>query len=87
MTKVKTSSGFEYEIDEENLNDMRLLDIIAEISNGDTTKLPLMISMIIGDQKEKLYKNLEDEKGRVPVQKASDEITEIFQKINTGKNS
>ena len=24
MKKVKTSSGFEYEIDEENLNDMRL---------------------------------------------------------------
>lgn len=62
MTKVKTSSGFEYEIDEENLNDMRLLDLVAEISNGDTTKLPLMISMVLGDQKEKLYKNLEDEK-------------------------
>lgn len=87
MTKVKTSSGFEYEIDEENLNDMRLLDLVAEISNGDTTKLPLMISMVLGDQKEKLYKNLEDEKGRVPIQKADDEITEIFTLVKTGKNS
>ena len=87
MTRVKTSSGFEYEIDEENLNDMRLLDLVVEISNGDTTKLPIMISMVLGDQKEKLYENLADEKGRVPIQKADDEITEIFTLVKTGKNS
>ena len=46
-----------------------------------------MISMVLGDQKEKLYKNLEDEKGRVPIQKADDEITEIFTLVKTGKNS
>ena len=87
MTKVKTSSGFECEIDEKNLDDMRLLDLVAEVSNGDTTKLPVIISKVLGGEKEKLYKHIEDEHGRVPVEKASDEITEIFRKINMGKNS
>lgn len=87
MTKVKTSSGFECEIDEKNLDDMRLLDLVAEVAEGNTTKLSAIISRALGDQKEKLYKHIEDEHGRVPVEKASDEITEIFQKINTGKNS
>lgn len=87
MTKVKTSSGFECEIDEKNLDDMRLLDLVAEVSNGNTTKLTEIMDKVLGDQKEKLYKYIEDEHGRVPVEKASNEITEIFQKINTGKNS
>lgn len=86
MTKVKTSSGFECEIDEKNLDDMRLLDLVVEVSNGDTTKMPVIINKVLGDQKEKLYKYLEDEHGRVPVEKASDEITEIFKQINSGKN-
>ena len=87
MTKVKTSSGFECEINEKNLDDMRLLDLVAEVSNGNTTKLSEIINKVLGDQKEKLYKHIEDEHGRVPVEKASGEITEIFQKITTGKNS
>lgn len=87
MTKVKTSSGFECEIDEKNLDDMRLIDLVAEVSNGNTAKLPEITSKVLGDQKEKLYKHIEDEHGRVPVEKAIDEITEIFQRINTGKNS
>ena len=87
MTKVKTSSGFECEIDEKNLDDMRLLDLVAEVSNGNTTKLSEIINKVLGDQKEKLYKHIEDEHGRVPVEKASGEITEIFRKISTGKNS
>lgn len=87
MTKVKTSSGFECEIDEKNMDDMRLLDLVAEVSRGDTTKLSEIISKVLGDGKEKLYKHIEDECGRVPVEKASNEITEIFRKINTGKNS
>lgn len=87
MTKVKTSSGFECELDEKNLDDMRLLDLVAEVSNGHTEKLPEIVNRVLGDQKEKLYKHIEDDHGRVPVKKASDEITEIFKKINTGKNS
>ncbi len=87
MTKVKTSSGFECEIDEKNLDDMRLLDLVAEVSEGNTAKLPDIINRVLGDEKEKLYKHIEDEHGRVPVEKASDEITEIFRKISTGKNS
>lgn len=87
MTKVKTSSGFECEIDEKNLDDMRLLDLVAEVSEGNTAKISSIINKVLRDQKEKLYKHIEDEHGRIPIEKASNEIAEIFQKINTGKNS
>ena len=87
MMKGKTSSGFEYQIDENTLDDMRLLDLIVEVAEGDLTKISHVADRVLGKQKEELYKHLEGKDGRVSIKKVSDEITEIFSQGNAGKNS
>lgn len=88
MMKGKTSSGFEYEIDEKALDDMRILDMVVAISNGDLTQLsPLMTKVLGNDQREKLYEHIEKRYGRASIKAVSDELTEIFSQGKTGKNS
>ena len=51
--KGKTSSGFEFEIDEKKLDDMRLLDMIVDLANGDAMQLsPVVVKVLGKDQRE-----------------------------------
>ena len=86
--KGKTSSGFEFEIDEKKLDDMRLLDMIVDLSNGDVIQLsPIIVKVLGKEQRERLYEHLEKKEGRVSIERASEEITEIFSAGRPGKNS
>lgn len=78
---IKLDSGFECTIDDTCLDDMRLVDALAEMESN-----PLLISkvvtMIMGDEgKKALYKHLEADDGRVPVQSVTDAITELFEAL------
>lgn len=86
MTKGVLDNGFEFEFDDSQLNDMRFVDILAGIEDN-----PLLFSkaatMMLGkEQKERLYKYLEDENGRVSVELFGAAITEIIEKSSTLKN-
>lgn len=84
----KTKSGFEFEMDETVLDDMRILDMIAGISSRDVTQLSPLTRKILGDdQKERLYRHLEETEGRASISRVSEEITEIFEACKSGKNS
>lgn len=86
--KGKTKSGFEFEMDVRQMDDMRILDMIIEISNGNILLLSSLATKILGkEQKEKLYRHLEKREGKVSIEKLSNEITEIFNAGNEGKNS
>lgn len=88
--KIKTKSGFECEIEKESMNDMRIVDAIAEISDGNNAlALPYVIKALLGkDGKERLYKHVEDGAGRVPIEKISGELLDIFSAMgDEGKNS
>lgn len=90
MIKGKTESGFEFEVDKNAMNDMRVLDAIVEIDSGaDPLSLSFLVSRILGKEgKENLYKHLEKEDGRVPIEDVSTEIIEIFGAMgDDGKNS
>lgn len=88
MIKGKTSTGFEFEINENILNDMEILDLVTEISEDNMMALSPLINRIIGDQKKQLYDHVREKDGRVPVDKVSSEIVEIFNACgNAGKNS
>ena len=61
----KTKSGFEFEMDETVLDDMRILDMIVEMSEGDIAKLSPLVKRILGEeQRERLYEHLEEKEGR-----------------------
>ena len=89
MAKKGTlENGFVYEVDENVLDDMRLVDANAEAEGENPLKVSKVVTMVLGDeQKERLYKSLENETGRVPVKVAMDALMEIFNRLGEeGKN-
>lgn len=55
MIKGKTPSGFTYEIDEHRLDDMELLELVAE-ADENMTLMPKVLSKLLGKkQKKRLY--------------------------------
>lgn len=86
--KGKTSSGFEYELNEEALDDYGLLEDLCEMDAGNMSKMSSVMNRLIGaEQKERLKEHLRTENGRVPMSKMMIEIEEIFKNAKAGKNS
>ena len=85
--KGTTKTGFAYQIREEALDDMELLDAIAEI-DGNPLAISKVIKMLLGEQQRKeLYEHLRGEDGRVSVKAASEAIADIFSSSGQqGKN-
>lgn len=78
MMSGKTPSGFEYEIDENALNNYELMEKINELDENPLV-LTKVVTMILGkEQTEKLKDHIRLENGTVPIEKMSDEIMQIF---------
>lgn len=78
IVRGKTKSGFDFEIDKDAVNDMRFLDMLAELEEKPLLVSKVCLIMLGKEQKDRLYAFLEDENGRVPAEKFSDAIAEIF---------
>lgn len=86
--KGKTTSGFEYELDESALDDYELLEELCELDEGDTSKIISVLNRLLGnEQKERLKEHLRMENGRVPASKMMLEMGEILNSVKEGKNS
>ena len=88
MITGKTSSGFEFSLPEDTLDDMELLDAVAEADEGKPLAMSRLCLKLLGKpQREKLYNHLRQEDGRVPTQAVSHEIVEILAAFGkAGKN-
>ena len=85
--KAKTSTGFEFDIEDERLDDMELVDIMAEIDENPLL-MPKLCKMLLGEeQKKRLYDHLRSEDGRVPIEATTNAIQEIFNSPGDLKNS
>ena len=88
MSKGKTTTGFEYNFDEERLNDMELLDSLADVVDGtDVLALSRAIRKIIPDNEERkrLYDHVRTDDGRVPADLLGNELMEIIEGAEAGK--
>lgn len=86
MIKGKTSSGFEFEIEEHLLDSMELLDAIVEIDE-DLGKISKVVKMILpAEQRKNLYEHLRTQHGNVPIMAVVNEVVEIFHYNPQGKN-
>lgn len=87
MIEGKLKSGFEYKIEDYVLDNMELLDAIAEVDQNPMA-LPKVLKMLMGDeQRKKLYDHLRDPKnGNVPIVAVSDAVAEIFSGSGQLKN-
>ena len=79
MIRGKTSTGFDFEIDETKLDDMEFLDALSEVDEN-PLKFSKIVKIMLGeDQRKRLYDHLRNEDGRVPVDAANAAIIEIME--------
>lgn len=79
MIEGKTKTGFAYKIEDANLNNMELVDAIAE-ADGNPIAVSKVVLLLLGaEQRRALYDHLRTENGTVPVGAVTNAITDIFQ--------
>lgn len=87
MIQGKTRTGFEFEVDAGVLNDMELIDALADTMNENPLAFSAVCTKLFGqEQKKRLYEHCRED-GRVPVEKISEEIADVFKALGeAGKN-
>lgn len=87
MIEGKTSSGFAFELDDDVLDDYELLEDLQKVDEGDNSRIIKVVDTLLGEeQKERLKDHVRSEKGRVSAKRLLEEVSEIFQASNAGKN-
>ena len=83
MVSGKTSSGFAFNVNRTVIDDMRIVDAVAEVADGSNpVAISFLVKTILGEEgKKALYEHLQEEDGRVPLTKVSNEITEILRHL------
>ena len=88
MLTGTTSSGFNWQIAEDALDDMELLDALTELDKGRLESVSGVCLHLLGKaQRTALYDHRRDETGRVRMSAVSDEIAEIINSLGDGKKS
>ena len=84
---MKLSCGVEIEVEMSVMNDMELVDALAEDENN-----PIALSkigkLLFGEKRKEIYDAVRDENGRVPIEKIGETVMEVFKAMGEkGKNS
>lgn len=87
---MKTSSGFEFRIDDAARNDMEFLETLIAMKEDERSRAvycPKLIRILLGeDQKKALYEHCRDsETGRVPITSVMSEFEEILLSLDEAK--
>ena len=81
MIKGKTSSGFDFVISEDIINDYELIENLGELDDNPII-LGKIVKQILGkEQTVKLKDHIRNENGVVPIEKMTQEIIGIFQSV------
>lgn len=87
MRQVTTKSGFCLEIEEERLNNMELLDALADLDEGNGAALSTVLRLLLTrEQKKDLYDRLRTPGGTVPIEAVAETLREIFEASQPAKN-
>lgn len=88
MINGKTKTGFQFSVDENCMNDMELVDILADDSVDEAFRMSSLLKKLLpGEQRKALYDHVRVN-GRVPVDAVIAEVEDIFASMgNPGKNS
>ncbi len=89
---ITTSSGFEYEIAEDVLDDMEMFEDLIILEDPDEPQFRkvaatnrMFVKMLGPEQKTKLDRFLKERDGKVKISVYQKEIREIFQSMNKDK--
>lgn len=87
MLKGISASGFEFEIDEEVLDDWEMLELLQEIDDGKIGKLAKAIVFLLGEEQyEKLKNFIKARDGKIKASVMIDEFTSIMNAEKEVKN-
>lgn len=86
MIKGKTKTGFDYEINENRLDNYELLEAISDVDKNPLVVITVVQLLLGTKQSERLKDHVRDEEGVVSAVKMNDEITDILSASST-KNS
>ncbi len=87
MIKGTTNSGFEYSINEDDLNDMEFIDTLVDIKDNDFTAFSKLATIMLGkEQKQRLYDFLKEREGKVRIDSFVKEMTDILSNNEAIKN-
>lgn len=79
MVKGKTKSGFEFELDDEAMDDLEFVELLAE-SDMNPSVIPQIVKTILGEkQYAELKEHLRNDKGRIPMSAVDEALTEMFE--------
>ena len=89
MVKCVTKSGFICELDENLLNNMELIDVLADDTMDMGFRASKAVKLILGaENRKQLYDHLRAPDGRVPVEAVNAALEDIFESFGqSGKNS
>lgn len=89
MIQGKTESGFVYELEDDVMDNMELVDAMAKMQDDSPLSVSAVIKLVLGEeQRQKLYDHVRLENGRVPASKVFEEIKEIINSFGKpAKNS
>lgn len=87
MIKGKTSTGFEFEVNEKIVTDWRFMKIMAAtLSKEDGRRIDgytSLVNLMLGAEgEERLCAHCTDDDGMIPMERISDEIVDIMNVIN-----
>lgn len=83
-----TKSGFHFRVDENAINDMELVDILADNTMDDSFRMSHVLRKLLPEEQRKaLYDHVRVD-GRVPVDAVVNAVEDIFTAMGqAGKNS
>lgn len=83
-----TKSGFHFRVDENAMNDMELVDILADNTMDDSFRMSHVLRKLLPEEQRKaLYDHVRVD-GRVPVDAVVNAVEDIFTAMGqAGKNS
>lgn len=88
MIKGVTTSGFAFELDEKVMDNMELVDILADGEDNALTVSKIARCIMDDSQRKRLYEHHRGPGGRVPYSSVQKDIGEMFLAFRQpGKNS
>lgn len=87
MISGVTKNGFAFEITDERVDNMELIDALADIDDGNLLAVSKVLTLLLGpEQKKKMYDFVRTEDGIVSAQTVSEMIVEILATKKETKN-
>ena len=88
MLTGKTTTGFEFTIEDSALDDWELLEALADIDDGKTQKIGTAVKLLLGkEQADALKDHCRNDEGRVPAFSNDTATTEIYTAMRENKTA